>query len=258
MHVSATIPIVGFAQFVRRTPTLAQLARHHDLYGGRNPREVPIYSIPEAAHYLRIPANTVRSWVYGRAYKTRGGSMQAEPLVPPAGTLGMLSFVNMLELHVLGAIRRDHRVKMPRVRSALDFLRERYGNEHPLVEAAMLTDGKSLFVARFGGLINASQAGQGAMVEILESHLRRIERDERGLAVRLFPFTRRGTDSPRIVSIDPLVAYGRPVIAGSRIPTADVADRFKAGESPADLATDYDRTEEEIWEALRCEHYAAA
>ena len=71
------------------------------------------------------------------------------------------------------------------------------------------------------------------MLEILESHLRRIERDERGLAVRLFPFTRRGTVSPRIVSIDPLVAYGRPSHHRLPHPTADVADRFKAGESPA-------------------------
>ena len=58
--------------------------------------------------------------------------------------------------------------------------------------------------------------------------------------------------------IDPFVAYGRPVIAGSRVTTADVADRFKAGESPEELSKDYDRTPEEIWEAIRCELDAAA
>ena len=170
----------------------------------------------------------------------------------------MLSFVNMLELHVLGAIRRDHLVHMKQIRRALDFLQRRFGSAHPLVEEAMQTDGKDLFVRKFGQLIVASREGQGAMEEILEAHLQRIERDAHGLAIRLYPFTRRGTDSPRIVSIDPMVAFGRPVITGSRIATADVADRFKAGESPEDLAMDYDRTPEEICEAIRCELDAAA
>jgi uncharacterized protein (DUF433 family) len=61
-----------------------------------------------------------------------------------------------------------------------------------------------------------------------------------------------------VVSIDPLVAFGRPVIIGSRITTADIADRFKAGESSADLARDYDRPQEEIEEAIRCELETAA
>jgi uncharacterized protein (DUF433 family) len=96
------------------------------------------------------------------------------------------------------------------------------------------------------------------MEAILDAHLKRIERDEHGVAIRLFPFTRKGTQAPRIVAIDPLVAFGRPVIVGSRIPTADVADRFKAGESPAELAHDYARPQEEIEEAIRCELGIAA
>ncbi len=228
------------------------------LYGGRDPRKIPIYSTVEAAHYLRIPSNTIRSWVYGRDYETSGGARRAKPLVHPADPRGILSFVNMLELHVLGAIRRQHQVDMKRVRTALEFLEKRFGSEHPLVDEVMDTDGKSLFVTKYGALINASQEGQGAMAEILDAHLKRIERDENGLAIRLFPFTRRGTDSPRIVSIDPMVAFGRPVLIGSRITTADVADRFKAGESPADLAHDYGRPQTEIEEAIRCELEAAA
>ena len=122
----------------------------------------------------------------------------------------------------------------------------------------METNGKHLFVRKFGSLINASTQGQGAMEAILDAHLKRIERDEQGLAVRLFPFTRKGTDAPRIVAIDPLVAFGRPVIAGSRIPTSEIADRFKAGESPADLAYDYGRPPADIEEAIRCQLGTAA
>ena len=238
---------------------MAKHGERWDLYGGRDPREIPIYSTVEAAHYLRIPENTIRNWVLGHSYQTSGGPQRSKPLVPPADPRGhMLSFVNMLELHVLGAIRRQHQVDMKRVRSAVEFLQKRFGSKHPLVDEVMDTDGKSLFVTKYGTLINASQEGQGAMAEILDAHLKRIDRNADGLAVRLFPFTRRGIEGPRVVSIDPLVAFGRPVIIGSRITTADIADRFKAGESSADLARDYDRPQEEIEEAIRCELETAA
>ena len=46
-------------------------------------------------------------------------------------------------------------------------------------------------VERLGQLINASKEGQTAMREILQAHLRRIERDGKGLPIKLFLFTRR-------------------------------------------------------------------
>jgi uncharacterized protein (DUF433 family) len=55
------------------------------------------------------------------------------------------------------------------------------------------------------------------------------------------------------VVIDPEVQFGRPVLVGTGIPTLVIADRCKAGESIAELARDYDRAEEEIQEAIRCE-----
>jgi uncharacterized protein (DUF433 family) len=60
-------------------------------------------------------------------------------------------------------------------------------------------------------------------------------------------------NEPRIIAIDPQVAFGRPVITGSRIPTAEIAERFKAGESLKDLSSDFRRSIEEIEEAVRVE-----
>ncbi len=53
--------------------------------------------------------------------------------------------------------------------------------------------------------------------------------------------------------IDPRVQYGRPVLAGSGIPTAVIAERYKAGESIDALAADYGRDTGDIEEAIRCE-----
>jgi uncharacterized protein (DUF433 family) len=125
----------------------------------------------------------------------------------------------------------------------------------------METNGKDLFIEHLGELINVSREGQLAMKGVLEQFLQRIERDPKGLAIRLFPFTRNvrlreeslAADAPRIVSIEPTIAFGRPVIAGSRIPTVEIAERFKAGDSFELLAGEYGRPIAEIEEAIRCE-----
>ncbi|MFQ5925967.1 MAG: DUF433 domain-containing protein [Terriglobia bacterium] len=86
------------------------------------------------------------------------------------------------------------------------------------------------------------------------AHLRRIERDPAGFAVRLFPFTRkRELEEPKVVVIDPYVSFGRPVLVGTGIATAVIAERYKAGESIDDLTDDYGRQRLEIEEAIRCE-----
>jgi uncharacterized protein (DUF433 family) len=46
---------------------------------------------------------------------------------------------------------------------------------------------------------------------------------------------------------------GRPVLKVSAVPTAVIADRYKAGESIADLADDYGEDPLNIEEAVRCE-----
>jgi len=53
--------------------------------------------------------------------------------------------------------------------------------------------------------------------------------------------------------IDPRIQFGRPILVGSAIPTAVIAQRYKAGESIQGLAGDYDRPRLEIEEAIRCE-----
>jgi uncharacterized protein (DUF433 family) len=106
----------------------------------------------------------------------------------------------------------------------------------------------------YGRLLNVSQSGQLARREIVEAYLRRIEWDEAGVAARLYPFTRkRAPDEPKVIVIDPRISFGRPVLAGTGISTAVIAERYKAGESIDQLADDYGRARLEIEEAIRCE-----
>ena len=235
-----------------------------DPYHGRSPREIAAYNSFETARYLRVPEKTIRNWAYGYSYATSRGEIATKPLIRIADPRSHLfSFVNLLELHVISALRRDHNLQMSKIRRAIEYLEAKLKSDHPLIDEEMETDGTDIFVTKYGSLINASRSGQLAMKALLEAHLRRIERDRHGVAIRLFPFTRTrdaGTiaEAPKLIAIDPAIAFGRPVIVGSRVPTAEIAERFQAGESPGELAEDFGRTEEEIWEAIRCEFPQAA
>ncbi len=221
----------------------------------KDPRELPAYSVPEAAHYLRIPVATLRSWVVGRFYPIEGGRRFFEPIIQlPQPKISLLSFINLIEAHVLAAIRREHSVPLPKVRLALDYVNARFPSNYPLADQKFETDGLNLFVEKWGQLINISQHGQLAIRNLLEAYLTRVERDPLGLPARLYPFTRKLQPAePRVVVIDPLVSFGRPVIAGTGIPTAVVAERYKAGETMDELAKDYGFPRLGIEEAVRCE-----
>ena len=217
-----------------------------------DPREMPAYSPGEAAHYLDIPMSTVRYWSLGRD--------QIRPLIEPAEIDPLiLSFANLVELHILGAIRRKHRISMPRVRAALDYVQSVLKVPRPLANREFETDGVGLFVDHLGGLINASSQGQMEMKEIIGKALVRVEWDAAGQPVRFFPYTRiEPSDSAELIMIDPSISGGRAVIRGSRIAVEVVAERYKAGESIRDLAQDYGRDRDEIEEAIRCELKIAA
>jgi uncharacterized protein (DUF433 family) len=225
------------------------------LHESEDPRELPAYSIAEASHYLLIPTATLRSWVLGRKYPTKREVKLFKSLIQrPDPSQSRLSFINLVEVHVLDAIRREHEIALPKVRIALEYLQKKFPSKHPLADHSFETDGINLFLEKFGQLINVSQSGQIAMKEFLEAYLKRIERDAKGVPICLYPFTRkRNFDEPRAVVINASISYGRPVLAGTGIATAIIAERYKAGESIADLADDYGRKPLDIEEAIRCE-----
>jgi uncharacterized protein (DUF433 family) len=233
------------------------------MYGGMNPREVPSYATWEAARYLRIPLRTVQHWTAGFHHVDHSGRRRfAKPLVKIADPAHhLLSFVNIAELHVLDSLRYFHQVPSIKLRRLIEYLEETFKSDHPLVNEAMFAGGGKVFIERAEQLIEATQHGQIAFREVAEAHLERIDQDVDGLAIRLFPFIRKpdpqmgreAMNEPRIIQIDPRIRYGRPVIAGTGIPTLEIAERFRAGDSFDALAEEYGRSPTEIQEAIRCE-----
>lgn len=237
---------------------MATATRYRRRAGSRQPHSIPAYTKAEASRYLKIPHRTLHDWVSDHSDP---GGRPLRPLVGSAdASQYLLSFENMLELHVLAALRHVHGVRMRVIRNALDYLQTKLGVARPLIDEQMQTDGKTILVRRLDQLIDAGHQGQTSMLELLDVHLDRIERNPAGIATRLFLFTRKSPrdrhaaeSQPRTIAIDPAVAFGRAVIVGSRVSTAEVADRYKAGDSITDLVQDYGRTAAEIEEAIRCE-----
>ncbi|MGH9423744.1 MAG: DUF433 domain-containing protein, partial [Thermoanaerobaculia bacterium] len=166
-------------------------------------------------------------------------------------------FWNLIEAHVLRSLRTDHGVSVKALREALRFAEHELGVEHLLLRKDLCTDAGRLFLERYGELIDLSASGQLAMRRIFDEHMKRVEWDEWQFPVRLYPFVSAAlSDSPRPIAIDPKVAFGRPVLRQAGVSTATIAARIDAGESVADLATDYNLSEGDIEQAVLYERAA--
>lgn len=217
----------------------------------RDLREVPAYSIAEAAGYLRLPKSTLRAWLLGQ------GTFKS--VIDIADRKNRLvSFINLVEAFVLAGIRREHAIPLPKVRKALGYLRRTFDTDRPLADEEFATDGVDLFVEKFGALIGATQAGQMQLREVILDRLKYVRRDARGMPEKLVLFpAAKGSTAGASVVIDPRLSFGRPVLDGLGVRTSILTERFKAGELIDELAREYDAAPEAIQNAIRCELIAA-
>jgi uncharacterized protein (DUF433 family) len=216
----------------------------------------PAYRAGEAAHILALPLSTVQAWSFGHDYRHADGSAKRfrRVIAPADARRKLLSFANLCELHLLSVIRRRHRVKLPQVRKAVDFMSERLGEARPLLSRRFRTNGVDLFVEHADELLNVSRHGQQALREDFERALSRVDYDPSGVAVRLFPYIApHSASQTRDVVVDPLRSFGRPALLGAYVRTEVIADRFDAGDPIEEMADDYRVSPRQIEQALRFE-----
>lgn len=215
-------------------------AQHNKLY------EESAYGLPEAAVYVKVPYTTLRYWVIGFG-------TQPAIIKPAESDPARLSFLNLLECHALAGMRKMYNLKLPKVRSALQKISKDFPRPHPLISEVFLTDRKDLFIERMGQTIKVSQPHDQLSLDFYRMHLERVEIDPKGL-FRFFPFVVVPKPSePKTIEINPMVGFGKPVIAGTGISTAIIASRFNARESITDLAEEYGCSSQQIEEAIRWE-----
>jgi uncharacterized protein (DUF433 family) len=201
----------------------------------QDPREQPAYPLSEAARYLRVPAATLRAWTLERP----------------------LSFSNLIEAHVLRALRTEHGVPLEELRQALEFAERELNITRLLLRPDLRFQAGQVFLSRYGQLVNLSASCQLAMREVLEQHLDRVTWDGTRFPIRLHPFVMHEAPTEnRPITIDPTIAFGRPVLSDLGISTAAIVARIDAGESLADVAADYQVNESAITDAVVYERAA--
>lgn len=164
-----------------------------------------------------------------------------------------LSFYNVLEVHVLRALREVHEVKLDKIREAIQIAREKEGIDRVLIDPQLRTTGGDLFLNHYLDLVTLSHARQLAMRAILHAFLQRVAPDRSGL----FPLARhpnlRGSE-PLLVS--PFISFGNSIIKRKGVSTSVIASRLNLGESQEDIVEDYGLTVDEFEEAILYESAA--
>lgn len=222
-----------------------------------NHREQPAYGLTEASRYLKLPPATLRAWTFGRPYPTTSGEGHFPPLIRPASSRPpLLSFSNLIEAHVLRALRAEHGVSVKAVRDAARFAERKLQINRLLLSQELRTKAGDIFLDRYGELINLSASGQLAMRHVLDAHLRRVVWEHK-LPIRLYPFVLgQPTDATMPIAIDPRIAFGRPVVASRGVSTAAIVARIDAGEPLPEVAADYELSQEEVEHAVLYERAA--
>ena len=209
-------------------------------------RFLAAYQVSMAARYLGLHRTTLSTWLRDSSLVHSPGPSQ-------------MSFMSLVEAHVLSSFRQQYRLSMQKIRQAVDELQDRWpeAGEYPLATELFLTDGKFLFIEKLGGLFNLNQGSQAQIRKVLEIYLERIDHDGIG-PIRLFPFTvsparnkRRALKKP--IVINPYISFGRPVSTQAGIATEVLYDRFLAGETARELAEDYDISPPHVEEIVRYE-----
>jgi uncharacterized protein (DUF433 family) len=217
-----------------------------------NIRNEPAYGLAEGARYVRLPAATLRTWLVGRDYPKGDGKGKFHPLIKPARREPLqLSFYNLVEAHVLRALRTEHGVAITELRDAITYAQKRLDIERLLLSPELRTHGGKVFLDRYVELINLGASGQLAMRRMFEAHLKRVEWDKWKFPVRLFPYAGAALGSEdRAIVIDPQIAFGRPIVPRAGVSVIAIADRIDAGESIDAIAQDYDLSHDEVEQAV--------
>ncbi|MGL4552323.1 MAG: DUF433 domain-containing protein [Gemmataceae bacterium] len=227
--------------------------------------EVPLYTYLDAVRFLRVPIWTALSFSPQRRLhplqfeerfwrEPRSRARFADDYGPTlrGDELERISFRSLASLFVISSLLRPLIEDLPY--REIDYLIVDVSHEavrRNVNDPRLFTESEWV-LGLFDRIIDRAPAlDRGSLLKLIALHQARVEVKE-GIPVRFFPFSRApAPDAPRAVVIDPELRFGRPTVKGA--PTDVLAERWRAGDSAADLAEDYGLTVPEAEEALRYE-----
>ena len=211
-----------------------------------------IYAMADVDLYLGLPAGTGRRWIDGYH---RGRQVYPPGIRPEHSGVESVSWGEFVETSLL-AEYRSRGVSLQRLRPAVQQLRTEFATPYPLASAAPYLDvaGRELVrqVQDATGVDRALhlvvvRSGQLVLADPAQAFADRAEFTGTDRAVTGL---RTRPDTPD-VRIDPLRQSGQPVVRS--VPTAVLAEGFRAGTSIPELADLYDLQPDQVLQAIRFE-----
>lgn len=218
-----------------------------------------VYTLPDAALILRLPLTCLRRWVGGYF---DAGTAESDGFLATwgSGRTRGFNFLVLIEAYTVYNLRRLG-VSLQKIRVAREILGSHLNTPHPFAARGILSDGGQVLFdlgeitpGAPGALLQLSRGKQTELRDIIEPFCTRLDFDPSSkLAQRFWPC---GKDAHIVV--DPRRSFGRPIIEGTNITAEALSDLLDAGESPADVAAQYEIPRSAVEEAHRFVHQLAA
>lgn len=216
--------------------------------------EQPLYSDADVARLAGLSRRIARRWIEGYSSANAAGETVSHGPVtlltarPPDGA----SFLDLVELLVIRRFK-ELGFSLPAIRRVVDDCQHAFGVQHPLVTMQFKTGGRDIFVSYEGELVDVLRR-RGAMAwnDVLAPFLATLDYED-DMARRWWPL---GRHEPIVV--DPAIGFGQPVVTTAGVRTEIVVEHFRAGDSAAQIASDFNLTPAWVEQALRFEICMAA
>jgi uncharacterized protein (DUF433 family) len=159
-----------------------------------------------------------------------------------------VSFLQLVELAAIGGLRKQG-FSLGEVRRIVSYCEDQLATPYALASLKFKFGGHDVFVDKGSYLLSVLR-GQGAQAwdEILGPFLQNLEYDA-GFARRWWPHGQAAA-----VVIDPDFGFGLPVVAGSGVRTEILRERLESGDSPAQVADDFNLSKGQVAQARVYEH----
>lgn len=190
--------------------------------------ELGAYEIPEAARLARVSSRTAHRWFCSPG---AGGKTLLHRSLPSIDGKHAVTFLDLIDLLVVGRLRAAG-ISMPTIRKAYAALASHFKTPHPFSAGAVLVNGPQIlidYVRRDGTTAEGAVSGQRMFAE-LQPWLERVDFGASGVAQR-FKIADR-------VVVDPLRAFGKPVVSSGGTTTYVLWRAFLANKRDLDLVAD--------------------
>jgi uncharacterized protein (DUF433 family) len=204
-----------------------------------------VYGYSEAAMLTQLAPDRVREWFRNRPTGSKRTPIFRGDYEPIEGDRA-ISFLDLIDVFVAGQLR-SHGVSLQTLRKVYRRMGGDLETSHPFCRSELLSDGKTVFMR---GLDRKGETElkevlthQKVFPDIILPFLKKIDYS------KISRLAERWHIAPHVV-IDPKICFGKPVVEAVSIPTAILANAYRANHKNAKLVAE--------WYNVGLEHVKAA